>query len=194
MFPIALVLVIIIIAVTAFVSLTRAIFFSETTTKVSTSEIDNSATTLASTNADASVKMTVRGPIVADEKFKTYQVLISPSNRNISSYNGYLGEKTSEINLGNNIPAYEQFIYALGKANLAKGIALAGDSNDIRGVCATGNVYVFDIIKADKSVKNLWTSTCKGSPGSLDASVAQLHSLFVSQIPGATDLIDKTNI
>ncbi len=194
-FPIALVLIIAAVAVAALVSLTRAIFFNTSSSnQASVSQIDASRQALLSTTADRSVRMTVRGAIVADEQFHSYQITITPSSRDLTTYTGYLDTTVDNVSLGNNVPAYEQFVYSLDKANMAKGSELTGDKNDTRGICATGQVYEFAILQADKSVKTLWTSTCRGSKGSLDASVDQLTQLFVSQIPNATQLINKIGL
>jgi len=191
--PIILVIVIIIIAIASLVSLARVVFFSGSSND-SAQTVDISRDSLLNTSVDHSVKMIVRGPIVADEKFYSYQISISPNSRTLTTYNGYLGTVVDQTNLGNSVPAYEQFVFALDKANLSKGTELEGDKNDVRGVCATGRVTEFEIINATNTVKKLWTSTCKGSSGSLDASVQQLTSLFATQIPGSSALINKIDL
>ena len=194
-FPIALVLIIAAVAVAALVSLTRAIFFNDSnSTQPATAQVDAGRQALLSTTAERSVQMTVRGPIVADEQFHSYQITVTPSSRTLTTYTGYLDTVVDNFTLGNNVPAYEQFVYSLDKANMAKGSELTGDKNDTRGICATGQVYEFAILQSDKSVKTLWTSTCRGSKGSLDASVDQLTQLFTSQIPNATQLINKIDL
>src|SRR4051812_42850476 len=116
--PIILVIVIVIIAVAAIVSLARVIFFSgESTPAV----VDASRDALVSTTAGRSVSMTVRGPIVADEEFHSYQIDISPTSREIKTYKGYLDSITASSSLTNSVAAYEQFVYALDKADLADG-------------------------------------------------------------------------
>lgn len=137
--------------------------------------------------------MTVRGPIVAEEKFQSYSITITPNDRSLVTYSGYLDTVVDRVVLGNNTAAYEQFVYALDRANLAKGEETER-SNDVRGICATGNVYEFSIINAGETVKRLWTSTCNGSKGTLDANVQQLTNLFVSQFPNGTALIRKINL
>jgi hypothetical protein len=189
--PIILVIVIIIIAIAAIVSLARVVFFSGSSTP---DIVDASRDALLSTTAGRSVSMTVRGPIVADEEFHSYQIDISPGSRVINTYTGYLETVVGSITLGNSVASYEQFVYALDKADLADGQELVGDRNDVRGICATGRVYEFAIINSGEIVKRLWTSTCKGSTGSLDASVVQLTSLFVNQIPDADKLIKKVSL
>lgn len=194
-FPIALVLIIAAVLIASLVSLTRAVFFNNDDSGVETaSQASASKQALLNTEADRAVRMTVRGSIVADEQFRSYQITVTPASRTLTTYTGYLDKKLDEVALGNNIPAYEEFVYSLDKANLVKGDEFVGDKNDTRGICATGQVYQFVILKNGSSVKNLWTSTCRGSRGSLDANVEQLRALFAGQIPGATDLIRKINL
>lgn len=192
--PVALVLIIAVLAIAALVSITRAIFFSGSQQPTS-SQVDVSQTALLSTSFGHAVRMTVRGAIVADEDFHTYTVEITPSSRSLTTYTGYMDQTVDQqVSLDNNIPAYEQLVYSLRNASLVKGTELTGDQNDTRGICATGRLYQFEVLNADKSVKTLWTSTCKGSPGSLNASVTQLTNLFISQIPNASSLIDKIGV
>lgn len=188
--PIILVLIVIAIVIAALVSVGRAIFGGDT----STSEVNIGRDSLLDTSAGHSVRMTVRGPLVANEEFHSYQVNIDLSTRSMTTYQGYLDQPIASKSYGNNLKAYEQFVYALDKANLMKGDEFTGDKNDTRGICATGLVYEFEVINADSTVKRLWTSTCKGSPGSLKASVSQLTNLFLSQIPDQEKLLNKLDL
>lgn len=191
--PVVLVIVIIIIAIASLVSLARVVFFSGSSS-TGTSQVDVSRTALLNTTVNHSVSMTVRGPIVADELFHSYKIDISPNARTITTYSGYLDTVVDQTTLGNNVASYTEFVNALDKANLTKGKQLTGDKNDTSGVCATGKVYQFTVYDGTTDVKDLWTSTCSGSKGSLDASVTQLTSLFVKQIPGADSLITKITL
>lgn len=190
--PIALVVVIIVIAIAALVSLARIIFFSGgSSTPV---ELDNSRTVLLDTAADHSVTMTIRGPIVADEEFHSAKITVTPGSRQLVTYRGYLESPVETVNLSNNVASYEEFVYALDKADLPKGRAFVGERDDTRGVCATGFVYEFAIIDGSDTVKRLWTSTCNGSRGSLNANVRQLMQLFVNQIPDADKAIRRVSL
>lgn len=191
--PIILIMVIVIIAIVALISLTRAIFFSGTSSTSDTA-LDTGREALLSTTATHSVRMTVRGPIVADESFRSYQITITPSTRTLVTYKGYVETVIDSISLANNVRSYEQFVYALDKANLPVGTQLSGDKNDLRGICAIGQVYNFEIIDDDQTVKQLWTSTCSGSKGSLKASPDQLMELFQNQIPNSLDLIETIDL
>lgn len=189
--PGILIVVIIVVALVALISLGRALFFSGSDT---TAIPDVSREALLSTTASHSVRMIVRGPIVSNENFRSYQITISPDSRVITSYSGYLDTKLEEVVLSNNVKAYDEFVHALDKANLTKGDMLTGEDNDLRGVCATGTVTDFAVLDNGSAVKELWTSTCKGSRGSLDASASQLGGLFRAQIPESNNLIKKIDL
>lgn len=190
LFPLFLTLIIVIVVIVAIVSIGRAIFFSGNQSTGDTPDLDRGQTELLKTTADHSVRLTVRGPIVADEEFKSYQITISPSTRTMVVYQGYLDEEQRTKQLDNNREAYEQFVYALDKANMMNGKMPENDAaNDLRGICATGYVYEYAVLVADEPVKHLWTSTCDGSKGSLNASVKQLNDLFLVQVPGANELV-----
>jgi hypothetical protein len=188
--PIALILIIVAIAIAALITLARTIFFSGSTSTVSQTDISKEA--LLSSDSDHAVLFSARGPIIANESFKTYQIKITPSSRVLTMYKGYSGQVVDKISLDNNISSYQQFIFALYKANLVKGSELTGDSNDTRGVCATGSVYEFTVMAGNDTVKQLWTSTCSGSKGSLSASADQLISLFTAQIPNIKETLSKS--
>lgn len=192
--PIIFVIIVAVIAIIALVSIARAIFFPSNVQHQSTAQVDTSREALLSTDEYRSVSMTVRGPIVANETFYSYKISISPSQRVLTTYRGYTSDVIDQVSLSNSPSAYEQFVYALDKANLSKGEQLDDIADDVRGVCATGRVIEFDILNNGSSVKHLWTSSCDGSRGSLDASTSQLNDLFVKQIPNASKTISETGL
>ncbi len=187
--PVAIILIIVAIATAALITLARVIFFSGSSTSTISADISKEA--LLSNDVDHSVTLSVRGPIVADESFRSYQIKITSTSRELNTYSGYSGKIINKLTLSNNVSGYEQFTSALYKANLLKGTELTGDSNDLRGICATGKVYQFTVMAGNQVKKQLWTSTCSGSKGSLAASVSQLINLFTAQIPNSTDIINK---
>lgn len=186
--PIIIVIIVIVLSIVTLVSLARAIFFSGSSS-TDTQVVDTSRNALLSTTADRAVSVTVRGPIVADEEFRSYRITVTPSSRTIQTFKGYLATPVETKTLPNTVAAYEQFVYALDKASATKGQPLEGDKNDVRGVCASGQVYEFRLIQNNADVEMLWTSTCDGSKGSLKASASQLTSLFIDQVPDADQII-----
>ncbi len=181
--PLILTLFVVAISIAALISVTRYFFFSNkngTTVITQTNPVKDA---LLSTASDRSVRVTVRGRITSDENFRTYQIKITPSQRKMTTFQGYRDKEIKNITVSNNTAAYEQFVYALYYAGLIQGTQLTGASNDTRGLCATGFLYEFEIYKGDKRAVQLWTTNCKGVRGSLVANVYVLINLFNDQIP-----------
>lgn len=189
-FPIIIIIIIAALVIAAVVSIGRAVFNGGGDSSEETSQVDQGRDALLDTSAGHSVQMTVRGPIVAEENFNSYRVSVSTTERAMSVYSGYLESQINGKTLENNTQAYEQFVYALDKANMMKGQMPDDETkNDIRGICASGYVYEFAVLSGGNEVKKLWTSTCDGSKGTLDASKDQLSRLFLTQIPDSNKLI-----
>ena len=187
--PVIIIILIVIMAVIALMSLGKAIFKNGGKKEPQVNALEQA---LLATDTSRGVKMTVRGPIVAQENFRSYQIVITPSSRIITTYKGYLGEQISTKQLDNNLPAYEQFVNSLVKANLSKSKPF--ETENLNGICATGTVTEFDVLQNNKSLAHIWTSTCKGSVGSLTASVDQNKNLFLSQIPEYGKILSAAGI
>lgn len=180
--PILLVIVITIVAVAAVIAIGRALFgkndSGQTDQNVNTGQV-----ALLSTEEGRAVRLTVRGPIVANENFRSYSVIISPSSRDMTTYEGYLDKEINQKKLDNNVKAYTELIYALDKRKMMNGTQLTEQQNDLRGICASGKVYKFETLKDNSVVKSLWTSDCSGSKGSAQANVNEILDMFLKQIP-----------
>ena len=194
--PIVIVLIIAGVAVWALISLGRMLFSGGGTTATTspTPTVNNGAQALTQTTADRGVRMTVRGPIVANENFHSYTVTATPSSRNMTTYTGYLGQQVNTSQLDNNVQAYTQLVTALSRANLMAGTPLSGDADNTDGICATGYLYEFEVLQSTNTVQKLWTTTCKGSPGSLKANLNQVVNLFRAQIPNFVKLTTEIKL
>jgi hypothetical protein len=187
-------LIIGVIAVVAMVSIARTLFFGGGSSSPSASpKVNVGKQALTQTTNDYSVRMTVRGPLVADENYRTYTVTISPTGRTMTTYKGYDQQQIDTSELKNSTTAYEQLVYALNRVKLMDGTPFTGDSNDTRGICATGTLYTFDVLQSGNSEQSLWTSSCNSAPGSLKANLTQVTNLFSSQIPTFSALVQKMN-
>ncbi|MDB5165187.1 MAG: exported protein of unknown function [Candidatus Saccharibacteria bacterium] len=187
--PIIFLIVIVGLLIAAAVSVVR--IFTNNNADETSQVIDVSNEALLNTTADRSVRMIARGAIVADEAFRSYQIIITPGMRDFNRYQGYLAQPLVSKQYENNTKAYDEFVHALALAGLAKGTPLAGAADDTRGVCAGGIVYEFAIMNGKSTVKRLWTSTCDTAKGSLVADVGQVRGLFLTQIPDADQYIGK---
>ncbi|MBM3210146.1 hypothetical protein FJZ39_02300 [Candidatus Saccharibacteria bacterium] len=194
--PIILVVVIIIVAIVAIISLGRAMFGGgDDANEATTSQpADDGRAALLATDTTRSVRFTQRGPIVADENFRSYQITVSTDNRTITAYEGYLQNALDSKTYANNSRAYEEFVFALDKANMMNGDAFEGEADDTRGLCATGNVYEYEVLQGNRVVKRLWSTDCDGSKGSLEASVEQLNNLFHNQVPDSDEVLEQAGM
>mgnify|MGYP001394919252 CR=1 FL=1 len=193
LFPLLVTVIVIVIVIVALISIGRAIFKGASQDEAA-EQIDGGRTALLDSSNGSSVSLTVRGPIVAEENFKSYRVVVSPASRSLTVHKGYLEAVQQSRDLDNNKTAYEQFVYALDKANMMKGVASEEDAtSSLRGICATGYVYEYAVLSGGTPVKHLWTSTCDGSKGTLNASTKQLNNLFLNQIPDAEKILPFGN-
>jgi len=179
--PIIIVIIVVALVVAALVTVGRLLFSGS-----SSSSDDKNTTSLQESvldrTASRSVRWTVRGPIVADEKFRSYQVVVSPSNRTFVTYSGYLDQVMETKTYNNNVKAYEEFVYALDKAGISKTRNSA--NTEFRGVCATrGIAYMFETMNDANVDNSIWSSSCKDSAGTMGADPLKIHALFVNQIP-----------
>lgn len=190
MLPIVLIVVIVIIAIAAIVSLGSAMFGGgddDEREEAAQSRVEETREHLLNTEVNRSVRATVRGPIVGDEMFHSWRIVVTPRERVMTTHQGYLAGELESVRLGNNTPAYDEFVHALNLANLPVGEAFEGEADNTRGVCAHGRLFEFEILEGSETIKRLWTTTCSESPGSLYANSEQLTRLFIDQIPDGRD-------
>ena len=181
--PILLVIIIMVVAVAAVIAIGQSLLGGNNPENKPKSQADIAKESLLSTDANRAVRLTVRGPIVAQEKFRSYQIEITPDIRRMSTYEGYLEKQIDEKKLDNNSRAYEELVYALEKRKMMEGRQLSEEQNDLRGICANGKVYKFETLYHGNPVETLWTSDCGGSKGSATANANDILLMFLNQIP-----------
>lgn len=192
--PILLVVVITIVAVAAVIAIGRALMGGGGQPTESVVQIDEGRQALLASDSSRSVRLTVRGPIVADEKHRSYQITVSPDTRKMNIYEGYLDKELEAKTLGNNTKAYEEFIHALDKRKMMSGKVLTDEQNDLRGVCASKKIYELETLVNGETVKRLWTSDCEGAKGSALANVPEVVDMFMKQIPDGKKMAGKVGL
>jgi hypothetical protein len=191
--PVIIIVIIVVISVAAIVSLVRTFFGGSSQNTETAQQQEDGEAALLSTSLDRAVRMTIRGEITADEKFRTYQIVISPNSRTMTTYASYLDQPIETEALDNNVKAYEEFVYALNRGQMMKGEPLEGEKDDTRGLCANGKVIEFETLQNDQRVKRLWTTTCKESRGSFRGNSTKLSNMFLEQIPRGNELLKSIN-
>lgn len=193
--PIILVIAVMVALIAGLIAVGRYLFFGQRANTDEANVQQQARDELLTVTANRSVRMTLRGPIVAEENFRTQQITISPSSRNYAVYRGYLEKQISNKRYSNNNQAYDQFVNALDKADMTiEGKDDSEEAPDLRGICATGRVYQYEILDNNSVVDRYWTSTCKGSQGTFGASVTQVNNLFIAQIPDKIDLGGRRSV
>ena len=193
--PILLVIVIMIVAIAAVIAIGRALLGGgSSNNSTNTAVTDEGRTALLTVDNSRSVRLTVRGPIVSDESFRSYRVTISPEERDITTYEGYLEKVIETKKFDNNNRAYEELVHALDKRRMMDGRVLTEEQNDLRGICASGQIYQFDTLVNGETVRSLWTSDCDGSKGSATANVSEVINMFLSQIPEGRKIVSGVGL
>ena len=193
--PILLVIVIMIVAIAAVIAIGRALLGGgSSNNSTNTVVTDEGRTALLTVDTSRSVRLTVRGPIVSNENFRSYRVTISPEERDITTYGGYLEKVIETKKFDNNNRAYEELVHALDKRRMMDGRVLTEEQNDLRGICASGQIYQFDTLVNGETVRSLWTSDCDGSKGSATANVSEVINMFLNQIPEGRKIVSGVGL
>jgi len=189
--PIVLLAIIAVVTIIIMVSIGRSLLNRGTQEKVVD---DSSSRALLATEADRSVRMSVRGPIVANENFRSYEIEVSPIGRRLTTHKGYLGEIIEDNRLENNNEAYTEFVNALNRAEFTKLAEVSEEIKETEGLCATGRLYTFEILQAQSVVKKTWASSCRDIPGSFRGDAVLVRDLFQDQIPDGKKLLRDLDI
>lgn len=188
--PIIIVIVVVALVIAALVTVGRMLFSGGGSSEANDSPAASLQESVLDKSSDRAVRWTVRGPIVADEKFRSYQITITPTSRTFVTYSGYLDQVNDTKKYDNNARAYEEFVFALDKADI--GATRKSSDEEFRGVCATNGIaYMFETVKNSNVDNSVWSSSCKDSAGTMGATPSKVQALFVNQIPDFTPLFNE---
>lgn len=145
--------------------------------------------------AARSVRMTVMGPVEANETHESYRIEVGVDFRTIEAISGYNMEIVANDRLTNNRPAYTDFVHALSRAGFDNERRKVSETAaDLRGACATGKRYVFELLDDGRTIRTLWTSSCSKTKGTLDARYTALKNLFDEQIPERRETLEPIDL
>jgi hypothetical protein len=127
------------------------------------------------------MQLTVSGPIVGDQQFQSYRILVGREQTTIETRLGYEGNVVDQRSYDNNQESYTNFLRALDAAGFTKGDKKS-PNKDERGMCANGDRYVLQIKTGSSDVQRFWSTTCRGQ-GNFKGNSQEVRKLFNAQIP-----------
>lgn len=134
-------------------------------------------------NSGRSARMTVYGPIVANEERESYEVTVTTTSRRFAAYQGYNQTQIAASDYDNTYEGYQQFVYALARADFDHDKKVDELAKDDRGACATGRLYVYELFENGDLVRRTWTTSCAKNKGDFAGINRQTAHLFNKQVP-----------
>lgn len=132
------------------------------------------------TDRDTQVRFSIEGPVTANEIHNTIRIAVTKDNRILEGLNTYDATSVLSQTFPNNAGAFEDFMYALDNAGFIKRDPKATTADE-RGVCPSGQRYIYELIESGQTVTRLWSSTCGG--GNFAGQSDVVRTLFQNQIP-----------
>lgn len=196
MLPVIMIVLIVVISVAAIVALVQTFILGGNNTEngqvqESKEEMINKA--LISTDPSRGVRVTVRGELKADEKFRSYQITITPNSREMVTYAGYLESEIDRAVDRNNTKAYEEFVNALSRAGMMISKKSRDGTDNTKGLCYNGKILEFEILQNDNPTNKVWMTTCDKKDGTMRADGITIANMFLSQIPKGKELLSTIN-
>jgi hypothetical protein len=111
------------------------------------------------TNTSTVMRMTIEGPVVADQNYDEIRITVGRDANIIEVVNGYQDKVVSAKTYPNNSEAYANFLRAIQLLGYTQGDT-TGKLDDERGYCPTGNRYVYEIVSGGSDVQRYWIGTC----------------------------------
>ncbi len=141
-------------------------------------------------NRDSKVVLTIDGRINGDDAHRSIRITVSRGTRMAEIIQGYQGNIISSQSQDNNPNAYDEFIRSLAKTGYGRERTSA--VTDVRGICPTGQRYIFEVVDKNELVSRTWSATC--SKGTSMASYTPVINLFKAQITDYSKFTSTTNL
>jgi len=135
-------------------------------------------------STDATVRMTIDGPVTSNQQHRQIQITVGKSDTTYQEIQSYDGTVTNSHTYANSQAAYGVFLRSLSYAGFTKGNT-SSSLADERGYCPLGNRYIFELIQNGKNIERFWATSC-GNPRSYGGNVPLTLKLFEDQVPDYT--------
>jgi hypothetical protein len=141
---------------------------------------------------DATVKLTIDGPIVASQNHNTAEITVGQNSTDLQLIQGYDGNVITSKTFTNSTNGYDAFLHALAHAGFTEGNTSSA-LKDESGICAQGDRYIFELQQDGKDLERYWATSCGGTK-TYEGSVDLTTELFKAQIPGYDNLVETANL
>lgn len=148
-------------------------------------------TLMSYANTDAQVKLTIDGPINADQTHVAVRITVDQSEVVFEQIQGYQNNVINRQTFDSNEQAYVNFLAALQHVGFTQGDNTAAHKDE-RGYCPLGRRYIFELNQDGNELERYWSTSC-GKPSTYQGSTALTLSLFEAQVPGYAQLTQKLN-
>lgn len=145
-------------------------------------------------NTDTEVRLTVDGPIVADQQHNSARITVNRNLTTIDVFSGYQDNRVNGNSFANNEESYAQFLRALDLAGFSLGVTdVDAAQKDSRGTCARGSRYTLEIVNETRTIQNFWATNC-GKEGTFKGQLGPVSQLFQRQIPDLSTYLSNVNV
>lgn len=145
-----------------------------------------------SASDDARVSWTVQGPLVGDDEYQAVRITISQDKRVAEFLRGYALRVENRVEQDNSPEGFVAFTRALDEAGFGQERNV--EQADERGVCPTGNRYVYRLTEGSNEVMRTWSDDCDDDNGPFAGPDAfEVHELFRMQITDYYEFVYANN-
>jgi hypothetical protein len=132
-------------------------------------------------NSGSSVSQIVTGILTGEEQRQSFEITITQSSRSINIFSGYELTVANTESFSNTPAAYNVFLQGLQNAGFSK--SRTTNQTNIFAVCPLGDTFQYILNSPNKTVSNLWSTSCKLSDGNFNGQGQLIRTLFQLQIP-----------
>ena len=151
------------------------------------SKVPMTAKTLDSySSTDATVRMTIDGPVNANQVHHEAQITIGKDDVVYQQIQSYDDTVVKTQSTANSQTAYDVFLHAINYAGFTKGNSDNKLADD-RGYCPLGKRYIFELMQGGKDIERYWTTNCGGTR-TYDGNADLTIQLFEAQVAHYEDV------
>jgi hypothetical protein len=144
-------------------------------------------------NTNAEVRLTIDGPINANEDHQQVQITANQFTVTFDQFQGYDGTVANQQQFANSENAYSAFLYALAINGFTEGNNSKALSSE-QGHCALGDRYTLELIQGGNDLERYWATSCPNLPKSFDGNLPLMLALFEAQVPNYQTLVTGVKI